>query len=89
MWFDLKLAEMQKEEAQFAKRLKVRLDQLVALADTKTIDDPMYETWTRNRLKRYVADYLLRNGYHATAIQMIQRHNLQVNYKVHVTYLLF
>ncbi|ATY67272.1 negative regulation of [Cordyceps militaris] len=59
--------------AQSAARI-VHLDQLYAV---RGADDVRYEAWSRRRLDRLLADYLLRHGYNDTAEQLARERGIE------------
>lgn len=73
----LQLAEISKTEEEESHRCKARLEHLSQLgvpAKDHVLD------WNRKRLDRILVDYMLRSGYHNTALQLTEEGNLQVCY---------
>ncbi|OAA58764.1 CTLH, LisH motif protein [Cordyceps fumosorosea ARSEF 2679] len=76
-----KLAAHAREEerlhAQTAARIR-HLDQLYDIPGVAGVtEDPRYEAWSRRRLDRLLADYLLRRGYGATAEQLARERDIE------------
>lgn len=59
--------------AHAAARIR-HLDELYALA---SVDDVKYEAWSRKRLDRLLADYLLRHGYNQSAEELARERGME------------
>ena len=64
-----KLDDSTKVESVHISRCKARVEHLMSLGSYGT-DRAL--SWNRRRMKRLVMDYLLRQGYHATALQAVE-----------------
>jgi macrophage erythroblast attacher len=62
-----KLASHADEEARLHDHLLARVKHLDELYSVRSVDDVKYEAWSRRRLDRLLADYLLRHGYTESA----------------------
>ncbi|KAF4341427.1 macrophage erythroblast attacher [Fusarium beomiforme] len=64
------------EEARLHKQTAARISHLDELYKMDTIEDVKYETWSRKRLDRLLADYLLRHGYNDTAKELAEQRGI-------------
>jgi hypothetical protein len=78
-----KLTEAQKDEHFAIKKCRSRIEHLVSLVGMESMDDPEYAKWTKVRLHRLIADYLLRNSYFDTAEKLSQAVSLQVCWRLY------
>jgi macrophage erythroblast attacher len=62
-----KLATHAEEESRLHEQLAARVTHLDELYTMRSVDDVKYEAWSRKRLDRLLADYLLRHGYNESA----------------------
>ncbi|KAH7326385.1 negative regulation of gluconeogenesis [Stachybotrys elegans] len=62
-----KLTAYADEEARLHNQVHARVSHLDELYTMKSVDDVKYDTWSRRRLDRLLADHLLRHGYNDTA----------------------
>ncbi|CCE27000.1 related to macrophage erythroblast attacher [Claviceps purpurea 20.1] len=65
-----KLTSYADEESRLHHQIAARITHLDELYTMRSVDDVKYEAWSRRRLDRLVADYLLRHGFNRTASQM-------------------
>ncbi|SPJ86688.1 related to macrophage erythroblast attacher [Fusarium torulosum] len=64
------------EEARLHTQTAARISHLDELYNIDTVEDVKYETWSRKRLDRLLADYLLRHGYNDTAKELAQQRGI-------------
>jgi macrophage erythroblast attacher len=64
------------EEARLHTQAAARISHLDELYKIDTVEDVKYETWSRKRLDRLLADYLLRHGYNDTAKELAQQRGI-------------
>ncbi|KAK5989195.1 Protein FYV10 [Cladobotryum mycophilum] len=62
-----KLTTYADEEARLHHQTAARISHLDELYSMRTVDEVRYEGWSRKRLDRLLADYLLRHGYNDSA----------------------
>ncbi|KAK0386341.1 hypothetical protein NLU13_6178 [Sarocladium strictum] len=62
-----KLTAQAEEEARLHDQIDARIRHIDDLYTLRTVDDIKYEAWSRRRLDRLLADYLLRRGYNESA----------------------
>ncbi|GAO14162.1 hypothetical protein UVI_02037550 [Ustilaginoidea virens] len=67
-----KLAAYADEEARLHHQTAARIAHLDELYTMRSVDDVRYEAWSRRRLDRLLADYLLRHGFKETASQLAE-----------------
>ncbi|KAI3641934.1 hypothetical protein MIR68_000044 [Amoeboaphelidium protococcarum] len=72
-----KLSECQAEEQKFIKRVQIRSKHLTQIAEVQSMDDEVYQQWTRTRLIRILVDYLLRKGYFDAADALTNHYQVQ------------
>ncbi|KAH8889336.1 hypothetical protein GQ53DRAFT_825645 [Thozetella sp. PMI_491] len=72
-----KLAAHADEEASLHRQVDARASHLREVYDMYTVDDVRYETWSRKRLDRLLVDYLLRNGFNASATALAEQRGMQ------------
>lgn len=65
--------EEERLHTQAAARI-IHLDQLYAM---RSAEDVQYEAWSRRRLDRLLADYLLRHGYSQSAEQLARERGME------------
>ncbi|EWY86946.1 hypothetical protein FOYG_11274 [Fusarium oxysporum NRRL 32931] len=64
------------EEARLHTQTAARISHLDELYKMDTVEDVKYETWSRKRLDRLLADYLLRHGYNDTAKELAEQRGI-------------
>ncbi|KAI1019986.1 hypothetical protein LB503_006400 [Fusarium chuoi] len=64
------------EEARLHAQTAARISHLDELYKMDTVEDVKYETWSRKRLDRLLADYLLRHGYNDTAKELAEQRGI-------------
>lgn len=67
-----KLETLHEEEVKIHKSAKARLKHLQDLHEVQSLVDVKYDEWSRTRLSRLLVDYLLREGYAASAAHLAQ-----------------
>lgn len=65
-----KLTTCAEDEARLHAQAAARITHLDDLYSMDTVEDVKYEAWSRKRLDRLVADFLLRKGYDDTAREL-------------------
>uniref|UniRef100_A0A8H7K342 CTLH domain-containing protein n=1 Tax=Bionectria ochroleuca TaxID=29856 RepID=A0A8H7K342_BIOOC len=65
------------EEARLHEHTAARIQHLDDLYGINTVEDVKYESWSRKRLDRLIADYFLRNGFHESAKQLAKERNME------------
>jgi macrophage erythroblast attacher len=65
------------EEARLHAQAMARIRHLDELYALHTVDDVKYEAWSRRRLDRLVADYLLRHGHNESARQLAAERGME------------
>jgi macrophage erythroblast attacher len=65
------------EEARLHAQAMARIRHLDELYALRTVDDVKYEAWSRRRLDRLVADYLLRHGHNESARQLAAERGME------------
>ena len=63
-----KLQSLQEEEQRLFQQSRKRIQHLRDLHDIPDLDDVKYESWSKTRLNRLLADYLMRGGYQRSAV---------------------
>jgi macrophage erythroblast attacher len=72
-----KLSQYAGEEARLHEHTAARIQHLDDLYGINTVEDVKYESWSRKRLDRLIADYFLRNGFHESAKQLAKERNME------------
>ncbi|PHH84406.1 hypothetical protein CDD83_1990 [Cordyceps sp. RAO-2017] len=72
-----KLAALADEEARLHLQMAARINHLDELYSIHSVDDVKYEAWSRRRLDRLLADYLLRHGFIQTAKELADERGIQ------------
>ncbi|KAI5459864.1 CTLH/CRA C-terminal to lish motif domain-containing protein [Mariannaea sp. PMI_226] len=72
-----KLAACAEEESRLHTQTAARIAHLDELYAMSTVDDVKYEAWSRKRLDRLLADYLLRHGYNESAKELAQQRGME------------
>ena len=72
-----KLAAYADEEARLHDHAAARVRHLDDLYTLRTVDDVKYEAWSRRRLDRLLADYMLRKGHYGSARQLAQERGME------------
>ncbi|QPC78908.1 hypothetical protein HYE68_009660 [Fusarium pseudograminearum] len=78
-----KLTTSAAEEALLHTQAAARIAHLDELYKMDSVEDVKYETWSRKRLDRLLADYLLRHGYNETAKQLADQRGIKDLVDVH------
>lgn len=72
-----KLTTYAEEEARLHIQTSARINHLDDLYSMKTVEDVKYEAWSRRRLDRLLADYLLRHGYNQSATELAAERGME------------
>ncbi|KYK61453.1 negative regulation of gluconeogenesis [Drechmeria coniospora] len=72
-----KLTAYADEESRLHLQTAARIAHLDELYSIESVDDVKYEAWSRKRLDRLLADYLLRRGFNETATELAAEKRLQ------------
>lgn len=72
-----KLDALAAEEARLHSQTAARVVHLDHLYAVRSAEDVQYEAWSRRRLDRLLADYLLRHGYNGSAEQLAKERNME------------
>ncbi|PTB41360.1 GID complex subunit containing RING finger motif [Trichoderma asperellum] len=72
-----KLGAYADEEARLHTQTAARIQHLDELYTMHSIEDVKYEAWSRKRLDRLLADYLLRHGYNDSAKELASEKNME------------
>lgn len=72
-----KLSAYADEEARLHDQAAARIAHLDELYSLKTVDDVKYEAWSRRRLDRLLADYMLRQGHYESARQLAKERGME------------
>jgi len=72
-----KLATYADEDARLYRQVGSRVAHLGELLDMQTVEDVKYEAWSRQRLDRLVVDYMLRQGYNASATALAREREME------------
>lgn len=72
-----KLTAYADEEARLHIHTAARIHHLDQLYSIPCVEDVKYEAWSRRRLDRLLADYLLRHGYNQTAAELAADKEMQ------------
>ena len=71
-----KLTAYADEEAGLYRQVDARATHLRALDSMHTVEDVQYVAWSRCRLDRLLVDYLLRNGFNASAQALAEQRGM-------------
>ncbi|KAF5535645.1 macrophage erythroblast attacher [Fusarium napiforme] len=71
-----KLQASAAEEGRLHAQTAARISHLDELYKMDTVEDVKYEQWSRKRLDRLLADYLLRHGYNDTAKELAEQRGI-------------
>lgn len=72
-----KLETLQREETSLHEQQRARLRHIQELEEIPSLTDDKYDQWSRVRLDRMLADYLLRTGCYDTARKLTEQEGLQ------------
>ncbi|KPM46025.1 Protein FYV10 [Neonectria ditissima] len=72
-----KLATCAEDEARLHAHAAARIAHLDELYTMTSVDDVKYEAWSRKRLDRLLADYLLRHGYNESAKKLASQRGME------------
>jgi macrophage erythroblast attacher len=72
-----KLGSYAEEEGRLHTQTAARIQHLDELYSMRSVDDVKYEAWSRKRLDRLLADYLLRHGYNHSASELASEKNME------------
>ncbi|KAG6006619.1 hypothetical protein E4U21_006841 [Claviceps maximensis] len=72
-----KLTSYAEEESRLHHQTAARITHLDDLYTIRSVDDVKYESWSRRRLDRLVADYLLRHGFNRSACELAEEKGIQ------------
>lgn len=72
-----KLEALHSEEKQLHRQQKARIDHLQSLHEVQSLADVKYDSWAHHRLDRLLVDYLLRQGYTASARQLASEKHVE------------
>lgn len=72
-----KLTAYADEESRLHIQTAARISHLDELYSIHTVDDVKYEAWSRRRLDRLLADYLLRHGFIQTAADLARERSIE------------
>ncbi|KAM0255751.1 hypothetical protein ACHAQJ_005421 [Trichoderma viride] len=72
-----KLGAYAEEEGRLHGQTAARIQHLDELYTMRSVDDVKYEAWSRKRLDRLLADYLLRHGYNHSARELATEKNME------------
>lgn len=72
-----KLGAYADEESRLHTQTAARIQHLDELYTMHSIEDVKYEAWSRKRLDRLLADYLLRHGYNNSAKELASEKNME------------
>ncbi|KAK9442591.1 negative regulation of gluconeogenesis, partial [Metarhizium majus ARSEF 297] len=72
-----KLTTYADEEARLHHQTAARITHLDELYSIRSVDDVKYEAWSRRRLDRLLADYLLRHGFNQSASELAEEKDMQ------------
>ncbi|WBW75203.1 GID complex subunit Gid9 [Schizosaccharomyces osmophilus] len=71
-----KMVQLREAEEMHIQRTRLRLQFINTLSQIEDLDSPEYLDWSRTRLNRLIADYMLANGYHDSAIKLCKNSDL-------------
>lgn len=72
-----KLAVNAADETRLHQQAAARIAHLDELYTLESVEDVKYEVWSRKRLDRLLADYLLRRGYSESAKELAQQRGME------------
>ncbi|KND92335.1 Protein FYV10 [Tolypocladium ophioglossoides CBS 100239] len=72
-----KLTTYADEESRLHMQTTARISHLDELYSIRSVDDVKFEAWSRRRLDRLLADYLLRHGFNRTATDLATERGMQ------------
>lgn len=72
-----KLTTYAEEESRLHHQTAARISHLDELYTIRSVDDVKYESWSRRRLDRLLADYLLRHGFNQSASELAVEKGMQ------------
>ena len=72
-----KLTTYADEESRLHVQTAARISHLDELYSIRNVEDVKYEAWSRRRLDRLLADYLLRHGFNKTATELATERGIQ------------
>ena len=72
-----KLTTYAEEESRLHHQTAARITHLDELYSMRSVDDVKYEAWSRRRLDRLLADYLLRHGFQKSASDLAEEKGMQ------------
>ncbi|KAL7788295.1 CTLH/CRA C-terminal to lish motif domain-containing protein [Trichoderma ceciliae] len=72
-----KLGACAEEEGRLHAQTAARIQHLDELYTMRSVDDVKYEAWSRKRLDRLLADYLLRHGYNNSARELASEKGME------------
>ncbi|KAK2592506.1 GID complex subunit containing RING finger motif [Conoideocrella luteorostrata] len=72
-----KLTTYAEEESRLHHQTAARISHLDELYSMRSVDDVKYEAWSRRRLDRLLADYLLRHGFNQSASDLADEKGMQ------------
>lgn len=72
-----KLGACAEEEKRLHIQTAARIQHLDELYTMRSVDDVKYEAWSRKRLDRLLADYLLRHGYNNSARELASEKGME------------
>lgn len=72
-----KLGACAEEEGRLHTQTAARIQHLGELYTMRSVDDVKYEAWSRKRLDRLLADYLLRHGYNNSARELASEKGME------------
>ncbi|KAG5913824.1 GID complex subunit containing RING finger motif, partial [Claviceps africana] len=72
-----KLTSYAEEESRLHHQTAARIAHLDQLYTIRSVDDVKYEVWSRRRLDRLIADYLLRHGFNRSASELAEEKGIQ------------
>lgn len=72
-----KLTACAEEESRLHTQTAARIAHLDELYSIRTVEDVKYEAWSRRRLDRLLADYLLRRGFIQTAAELARERKME------------
>lgn len=67
-----KLVESKLEEKLYASKCRARLDCLNEIMGIESVNSDSFSSWNRKRLYRLLVDYLLRSGFHKSAVKLTE-----------------
>lgn len=71
-----KLTTYADDEARLHAHATARIAHLDELYSLRSVEDVRYEAWSRRRLDRLLADYLLRHGYTKSAVELARERGM-------------